>query len=52
MTREQIIKNIMDATTKIVEEGVKNGTMTPEKFAALLESQNAAISAIYNEVED
>ena len=40
MTREQKIKNIMDATTKIVEEGVKNGTMTPEKFAALLDRKS------------
>lgn len=47
MTREQKIKNIIEATTKVIEEEeVKNGTMTPEKYAALTTNQNAAILAI------
>ena len=46
MTREQKIKNIIEATAKVVEEETKNGTMTPEKYAALIENQNAMILAI------
>lgn len=46
MTREQKIKNIIEATTKVIEEEVKNGAMTPEKYAALVTNQNAAILAI------
>lgn len=46
MTREQKIKNIIEATIKVIEEEVKNGTMTPEKYAALTTNQNAAILAI------
>ena len=50
MTREQKIKNILEAYTAVIEEEVKNGTMTSDKFVAIMASQNAAILAV-DEVE-
>lgn len=46
MTQEQKIKNIMEATAKVIEEEVNNGTMTTEKYAAIMECQNSAILAV------
>ena len=46
MTRTEKIKNIIEATTKVIEEEVKNGTMTTEKYAAIIESQNSAILSL------
>lgn len=46
MTREQKIQNILTATKKVIEEEVANGTMTPEKYAFIIENQNSAILAI------
>ena len=36
MTREQKIKNILEATRAVIEEEVKNGTMTSDKYVALI----------------
>lgn len=49
MTREQKIKNILEAYTAVIEEEVKNGTMTPDKYAAIVMSQNAAILSVNEE---
>ena len=46
MTREQKIKNILEAYTAVIEEEVKNGTMTSDKYVAIMASQNAAILAV------
>ena len=46
MTREQKIKNILEATRAAIEEEVKNGTMTPDKYVALITNQDAAILAV------
>ena len=50
MTREQKIKNILEAYTAVIEEEVKNGTLTSDKCVAIMASQNAAILAV-DEVE-
>ena len=46
MTREQKIKNILEATRAVIEEEVKNGTMTSDKYVALIANQDAMILAI------
>ena len=46
MTREQKIKNILEAYTAGIEEEVKNGTLTSDKCVAIMASQNAAILAV------
>ena len=46
MTREQKIKDILEAYTAVIEEEVKNGTMTSDKYVAIMASQNAAILAV------
>lgn len=46
MTREQKIKNILEAYTAVIEEEVKNGTLTSDKCVAIMSSQNAAILAV------
>ena len=46
MTREKKIQNIIEATTKLIEEEVNKGTMTTEKYAAIIESQNSAILSL------
>ena len=46
MTREQKIKNILEAYTAVIEEEVKNGTLTSDKCVAIMASQNAAILAV------
>ena len=43
MTREKKIQNIIEATTKLIEEEVNKGTMTTEKYISIMESQNLAI---------
>ena len=50
MTREQKIKNILEAYTAVIEEEVKNGTMTSDKYVAIMASQNAAILAVDEDV--
>lgn len=50
MTREQKIKSVLEATRAVIEEEVKNGTMTPDKYAALITNQDAMILAINEEV--
>lgn len=39
MTREQKIQNILDATKVVLEEMMKNGELTAERAAAILECQ-------------
>ena len=46
MAREQKIKNILEAYTAVIEEEVKNGTLTSDKCVAIMASQNAAILAV------
>ena len=46
MTREEKIRNIMDATAEVIRKETEAGTMTTEKFAHIMESQNSAILAI------
>ena len=46
MTREQKTKNILEAYTAVIEEEVKNGTLTSDKCVAIMASQNAAILAV------
>ena len=46
MTRDQKIKNILEAYTAVIEEEVKNGTLTSDKCVAIMASQNAAILAV------
>lgn len=46
MAREQKIKNILGATRAVIEEEVKNGTMTSDKYVALITNQDAMILAI------
>lgn len=46
MAREQKIKNILGATRAVIEEEVKNGTMTSDKYVALITNQNAMILAV------
>ena len=46
MTREQKIKNILEAYTAVIEEEVKNGTLTSDKYVAIMASQNSAILAV------
>ena len=46
MTREEKIRNIMDATAEVIRKETEAGTMTAEKFAHIMESQNSAILAI------
>lgn len=46
MTREQKIQNILDATKAVLEEMMKNGELTAERAAAILECQNNAIAAV------
>ena len=46
MTREEKIRNIMDATAEVIRKEAEAGTMTAEKFAYIMESQNSAILAI------
>ena len=46
MTREQKIKNILEAYTAVIEEEVKNGTLTADKCVAIMASQNSAILAV------
>ena len=50
MTREQKIKNILEATRAVIEEEVKNGTLTSDKCVAIMASQNAAILAVDEDV--
>ena len=50
MTREQKIKNILEAYTAVIEEEVKNGTLTSDKYVAIMASQNAAILAVDEDV--
>ena len=50
MTREQKIKNILEAYTTVIEEEVKNGTMTSDKYVAIMTRQNAAILAVDEDV--
>ena len=50
MTREQKIKNILEATREIIEEEVKNGTMTSDKYVALIANQDAMILAVDEDV--
>ena len=50
MTREQKIKNILEAYTAVIEEETKNGTLTTDKAVAIMASQNSAILAV-DEVE-
>lgn len=51
MTREQKIKNILEAYTAIVEEETKNGTLTADKAMAILMSENAAILAVNEDID-
>ena len=46
MTREQKIKNILEAYTAVIEEETKNGTLTADKAVAIMMSENAAILAV------
>jgi hypothetical protein len=46
MTREQKIKNILEATRAVIEEEVKNGTMTSDKYVALIANQYAMFLAV------
>lgn len=46
MTREQKIKNIIEATAAAVERAKENGTLTSEMHAAMIACQNSAIAAI------
>lgn len=46
MTREEKIKNIMDATTEIIKKEVAAGTMTADKFEAIMACQSNAILAL------
>ena len=46
MTREEKFRNIMDATAVVIRKETEAGTMTTEKFAHIMESQNSAILAI------
>ncbi len=46
MTREQKIKNILEATAKVIKKEEAAGTMTTEKFEAIMMCQNNAILAI------
>ncbi len=46
MTREEKIQNILNATQKVIDEEIKNGTMTPEKYAAIIECQNIALLGV------
>lgn len=46
MTREQKIKNILEATRAVIEEEVKNGTMTSDKYVALIANQDAMILTV------
>lgn len=48
ITREEAIKNILEATTRQVEEEEKAGTMTPERYVNILAAQNSAILAVIN----
>ena len=50
MTRELKIKNILEAYTAVIEEEVKNGTLTSDKCVAIMASQNAAILAVDEDV--
>lgn len=49
MTREQKIKNILEAYTAVIEEETKNGTLTTDKAVAIMMSENAAILAVDEE---
>ena len=46
MTREEKIRNIMDATAEVIKKETEAGTMTAEKFAHIMENQNSTILAI------
>lgn len=46
MTREQKIKNIIEGTTKAIEEMINNGKMTPEIYAIITKSMNETINSI------
>ena len=50
MTREQKIKNILEATRAVIKEEIKNGTMTSDKYVALIANQDAMILAIDEDV--
>lgn len=46
MTREEKIKNIIDATESAIKEEEEKGTMTTEKRASILENMNMIICLI------
>lgn len=46
MTREEKIKNILDATAEVIRKEEEAGTLTVEKFEAIMTCQNNAILAI------
>lgn len=46
MTREEKIKNIINATEAAIKEEEENGTMTDEKRAGIIENMNMVICLI------
>ena len=46
MTREQKIKNILDATAEVIKKEEESGTLTVERFEAIMTCQNNAILAL------
>lgn len=46
MTREQKIKNILEATAAVIKKEEENGTLTVEKFEAIMTCQNNAILGV------
>lgn len=46
MTREDKIRNIIQATAEAIKIEEENGTMTVEKYAYIIENRDAAILAI------
>ena len=51
MTREQKIQNIIKATERLVEQLRKSDELTTERYTAIMECQNSAISAVNVEAE-
>nr|DAY64624.1 MAG TPA: hypothetical protein [Caudoviricetes sp.] len=46
MTREEKIKNILEATEAVIKKETEEGTMTLEKYAHIIENQNTIIAMI------
>lgn len=46
LSREQKIKNILEATAEVIKKEEENKTLTVEKFEAIMTCQNNAILGI------